>query len=861
MDRNRGFDVFISAHREAMGEALALRDRLRNVQLLGEQRGAPTVFLRDERMGEEIMEGALRNCSLVVVLASSSYGTGQEQGDLRYVLSEGKPFLAVKRDDQLQVEWVQNALNGTNWLSWFEEREQQPQPQPQHQRFARIEVRWQILRRIRDTLEALQQRAPDEEHPRQPWLARTVLLALAIVILGQAIFGVTQQSLLGQVGESGHGWTNLQVFQRLDAIERRLEHLEYVDERLSDVEVALIDMEEVMDRVRKLEKGAHAWMAVEDMEQRMRSLEEGFQDQTHLRDMVHRVNALEGQMRACTAVQDVEKRVRKLEKQMKSRSTVDCDTQDTDEDVVGQLVTLEVQMATLEDRTSTLEEHDEALASLREQLHGCEQLGDVVADQAGTCYFDSGSCPPLNVEPDVIVEYPHGEQVSTALWGWEVMVWHPSGGAVAAALQSPGIVLRFHCSRDHYVSGHISTTCLRSLQWSHQPPKCIPLTNCRPSEYVEAPASESTDRICATCPPGTFSDSENAAKCSVVRRCSPGEYMLREATPTSNRECKQCTTRAETITRPLGTKPETDVDDWADLVLAANGVFYGIPAHATSVLAYNPNGTVHAEIDVSFYGDSWKWSAGVLADGLIFGIPYDAAAVLVIHPSSDSISDISVECGRTACWKGGALAGNGKIYATPHHADEVLIIDPVALTVDTTTIIGLGLGWKWAGATLAQDGRIYCAPFDRGSLLVIDPTTNTAEEWGVMVLDTNAAAFSDIITAANGLLFAIPFNARFVAVADPKTRDFAGISGLSWDGSKWGAARLDRFGRIVAMPYRANSVLLIDPDTGTIAYNSTTTNGCLGAATTRDGIVHCIPNHTQDAMLLVDYPCDSRKKP
>jgi len=86
------------------------------------------------------------------------------------------------------------------------------------------------------------------------------------------------------------------------------------------------------------------------------------------------------------------------------------------------------------------------------------------------------------------------------------------------------------------------TTCAES-QYEVEAPtsttdrRCARLTDCRRGECVEIEATETRDRACAACPPGTFSDRDNAGACAAWTECSEGGWIA-EGTSTSDRECE-----------------------------------------------------------------------------------------------------------------------------------------------------------------------------------------------------------------------------------------------------------------------------------------------------------------------------------
>ena len=76
--------------------------------------------------------------------------------------------------------------------------------------------------------------------------------------------------------------------------------------------------------------------------------------------------------------------------------------------------------------------------------------------------------------------------------------------------------------------------------------------------------------------------------------------------------------------------------------------------------------------------DEYKWGGGVLApNGLIYGVPNHATTVLIIDPNTETADTTSLQDAGAGSDKyhGGVLAPNGLIFAIPYSADSVLVID------------------------------------------------------------------------------------------------------------------------------------------------------------------------------------------
>lgn len=72
-----------------------------------------------------------------------------------------------------------------------------------------------------------------------------------------------------------------------------------------------------------------------------------------------------------------------------------------------------------------------------------------------------------------------------------------------------------------------------------QDPKtpCVAASSCPAGSYVALSYSRISDRRCAPCPTGTFSDQPNTRSCSVFRECDDAQFEV--LSPTSHRD-RQC---------------------------------------------------------------------------------------------------------------------------------------------------------------------------------------------------------------------------------------------------------------------------------------------------------------------------------
>lgn len=69
---------------------------------------------------------------------------------------------------------------------------------------------------------------------------------------------------------------------------------------------------------------------------------------------------------------------------------------------------------------------------------------------------------------------------------------------------------------------------------------CAPFTDCVAGERVAAEGDATTDRTCAACADGTFTDTTNATECAPYSDCEPGELFTTEPSASMDRDCTAC---------------------------------------------------------------------------------------------------------------------------------------------------------------------------------------------------------------------------------------------------------------------------------------------------------------------------------
>jgi streptogramin lyase len=284
---------------------------------------------------------------------------------------------------------------------------------------------------------------------------------------------------------------------------------------------------------------------------------------------------------------------------------------------------------------------------------------------------------------------------------------------------------------------------------------------------------------------------------------------------------------------------------------------------------------------ISIDGDGNKWYGGVLApNGKIYCVPGAATSVLIIDPQDDSadastIIDIPVSGGPSPDWLGGVLAPNGKIYCIPWQASNVLIIDPATDTFTTKPIpesdppVPDGSS-KWHGGVLAPNGKIYCIPYDSDTVLVIDPDADTFDTIPIPDPGSPGPSPSDPskwyggVLAPNGKIYCIPWKADYVMIIDPESDtmvpdaiSFSAVADLKWTGGV-----LSINGRIYCIPQEPRRVLIIDPATTTVelaGYLPLDEDKWAGGVLGPDGRIYGIPRNYH-SVLVID-PIESATDP
>ncbi|EGD75195.1 hypothetical protein PTSG_06848 [Salpingoeca rosetta] len=318
---------------------------------------------------------------------------------------------------------------------------------------------------------------------------------------------------------------------------------------------------------------------------------------------------------------------------------------------------------------------------------------------------------------------------------------------------------------------------------------------------------------------------------------------------------------------------------WSGGVLAPNGLIYAMPSNAESVLIIDPstNTADSTTIPSVFLDDDTtmktKWVGGVLADnGLIYGIPYSALSVLIIDPKTNTV-DATTMAGlapeNDMKWSNGVLADNGLIYSVPYSSTAVLIIDPATNTTDTSTIAGFSIACcKWYMGVLASNGLIYAAPRNADAVLILNPATNTFDLTRIAGLGSGSDRWYDTVLGSNGLIYGIPLRADAVLIIDPATNttDVTTMAGFDPSVSKWISGIRASNGLIYGLPVSTGAILVINTATNTMHTTTTTLPVTVDSllpwvggvfvsnVNGSSGLVYAMP-HSADSVLIIDSGC------
>ena len=81
---------------------------------------------------------------------------------------------------------------------------------------------------------------------------------------------------------------------------------------------------------------------------------------------------------------------------------------------------------------------------------------------------------------------------------------------------------------------------------------CATKTDCAAGQYVTSDGSSTSDRSCATCTSGSFSDASNSSSCATWSECSAGTYVSNTPSASADRVCGDCASGTYSTTANAG---------------------------------------------------------------------------------------------------------------------------------------------------------------------------------------------------------------------------------------------------------------------------------------------------------------------
>lgn len=309
----------------------------------------------------------------------------------------------------------------------------------------------------------------------------------------------------------------------------------------------------------------------------------------------------------------------------------------------------------------------------------------------------------------------------------------------------------------------------------------------------------------------------------------------------------------------------TGTTKWSGLVAAPNGLIYGIPYNATTILIIDPiAGTASTSAMGATLTGTNKWISGVLGnDGLIYGIPLDSTDILIIDPEAGtaSRSAMTATLTGTSKWAGGAVGSNGKIYCAPLNSADILIIDTGAGTASRSamgaTISGSS---NWVGAVRAENGKIYCIPYSATTILIIDPAGNSATTSAMGATLTGGSKWLGGAIAKDGKIYCAPMNATDILIINPgaNTATTSALGATLTGTNKWRGIVNGTDGYLYAIPHSETTILIIDVDGqsasksalgATLPGSASWQGGTMGA----DGIIYGCPRDATTILKIRTY--------
>eukprot|EP00055_Hartaetosiga_balthica_P014317 m.77962 g.77962 ORF g.77962 m.77962 type:complete len:2863 (-) comp8558_c0_seq1:272-8860(-) len=122
-------------------------------------------------------------------------------------------------------------------------------------------------------------------------------------------------------------------------------------------------------------------------------------------------------------------------------------------------------------------------------------------------------------------------------------------GQTACVGCSPGYytvsssTVRYRCEPGYYCSGCRRYRCSGEyFQGAYGQSSCARARTCGVGQFQSRAPTATTDRVCSTCPSGTFqtSSSHTLTYCYSVRNCAAGTYVSKQPTSSNDRVCTNC---------------------------------------------------------------------------------------------------------------------------------------------------------------------------------------------------------------------------------------------------------------------------------------------------------------------------------
>ena len=233
--------------------------------------------------------------------------------------------------------------------------------------------------------------------------------------------------------------------------------------------------------------------------------------------------------------------------------------------------------------------------------------------------------------------------------------------------------------------------------------------------------------------------------------------------------------------------------------------------------------------------------------------------------TSDPVTEIPVSKGPDA-FAGTVLGPDGLVYGIPYNDDRVLVFNPETRETSFLPIPNQPSNTKaWQGGVAAPNGKIFGIPSRWPHLLMIDTTDGTVNAT-LKVPAQDPASTDDrwlggVYSPDSGLIYGIPHDANTVLIIDPDTGAMDAttltISGDT-DPRKWWGGVLANDGNIYCVPHSTGLLLVIDPVANAVTEQgpgiSSAGNKWAGGVLGPDGLIYCIPHIYESVLVIQTQP-------